>query len=72
MTIAARMMVQASPLPVGAELVGYVERHPRDDHGPGGAVVRFRATGIEALWDGALVRSLPRNWRALVTPTPRT
>lgn len=66
MMMLARLMVQR--LPANAELLGYIDRHPTDDHGPGYAVVRLPAA--VAAWDGETIRSLPRDWRERVQFEP--
>ncbi|MCG3198346.1 MAG: hypothetical protein GHCLOJNM_02845 [bacterium] len=53
------MRAKPGPLP-GTILVGRTP-HPRD--GEVGDVIRFNATGIESLYLGGAVRSLPHDWR---------
>ena len=57
-----KLITQSTPLPNGAEVIGYVQRHPADKHGLGGAILRM-PTGIEVFWTGASVRSVPNDWR---------
>lgn len=59
---AAKLMTGSAPLPGGMQLLGWIDRHPREDHGPGYAVLRVVRTGLEVAWDGAAIRSLPRDW----------
>lgn len=61
----AKLMTQSAPLPPGATLVGWINRHP-ERGGIGHAVIRFDATGITAAWDGASVIALPNLWRERV------
>lgn len=62
----AKLVVHgATPIPQGATIVAYLDRHPVDKSG-GGAVIRF-PNGHEAFWDGCAVRSIGSNWRRLVS-----
>lgn len=62
-------MIAKRPLPAGATLLGYIDRHPIRG-GPGYAVLRFDRTGVEVAWDGVAVIGLPRRWRDDVTFEP--
>lgn len=64
----AKLMTDQSPLPAGAQRVGWIARHPADQSGLGYAVIRT-AAGIEVAWNGETIRSLPRNWRDRVEHT---
>lgn len=55
----------ASRWPYGARLVGYIPRHPRDEHAEQFAVVQM-TDGREMAWNGHRFRELPTNWRVLV------
>lgn len=59
----AEIMTSVGPLPSGAILIGYIDKHPSDKHGLGYAVIFYPRTGIESAWDGSAIRSLPNNWR---------
>lgn len=62
----AKLMTNDLPVPPGARLLGWIDRHPSPGHtGCGYAVLAMR-TGVEVAWDGQCIRSLPRNWRELV------
>jgi hypothetical protein len=52
-------------LPADTELLGWIDRHPSDNDGPGYTVVKL-GTGLELAWNGNNFRSLPQNWRELV------
>ena len=58
----AKLATQGIPVPVGHQLLGWIDRHPS---GTGGAytVLVVVHTGIEVAWDGNATRSLPKNWR---------
>ena len=58
----AKLATQGVQVPVGYQLVGWIDKHPS---GRGGAytVLLVIHTGIEVAWDGLLARSLPKNWR---------
>lgn len=62
--VAAKLMTQASPMPVGAVLLGWIARHPAGRGEMGYAVLRL--PGGEVAWDGVAIRSLPRDWRERV------
>jgi hypothetical protein len=66
---AAQAMIQNCPIPTGATIVGFIDRHPADDGGLGWTVLKYSATGVEVAWDGQRQRSLPGNWRGKVKLT---
>jgi hypothetical protein len=68
--LAARAMTMHSPVPPNADLLGWIDRHPADDHGPGYAVLRFVGGG-ESAWNGESIRSLPPDWRTQVYFEPK-
>lgn len=59
----AKLMTAHAPLPPGARLLGWIDRHPHNGNTLGYAVLQFCATGIECAWDGLAITSLPRDWR---------
>lgn len=67
----AKLRTQHQPLPAGATLIGWIDRHPADKVGFGAAVLRWAATQTESAWDGCTIRSLPNRWRERVTFEPR-
>jgi hypothetical protein len=58
----AKLATQGVAVPVGHQLLGWIDKHPS---GKGGAytVLLVVQTGIEVAWDGNALRSLPKNWR---------
>jgi hypothetical protein len=58
-------MTSSRPLPSGAQLLGWIDRHPTDQDGRRYSVVSLTG-GIEVAWNGNNFRSLPHNWRTLV------
>ena len=65
----AKLATQGVKIPVGHQLLGWINKHP---YGKGGAyaVLHVVQTGIELAWDGSVIRSLPKNWRDKVTFEP--
>lgn len=58
----AKAATQGVPVPQGHQLAGWIDRHPAGSGG-GYAVLFVVHTGTEVAWDGAAVRSLPKDWR---------
>lgn len=65
----AEMMIANTPLPKGATLLGYIDKHPAEAFGLGYAVLRMRAG--EVAWDGERIRTLSADWRELVDFTAK-
>jgi hypothetical protein len=67
----AMLKIADAPVPPGALLLGWIERHPSDPLDRDGlayAVLRMRP-GIEVAWNGHNFRSLPHDWREHVELT---
>lgn len=61
----AKQITCYSPLPVGWQLIGWIDRHPAT--GVAGYGVIRHTSGREVAWDGQAMRSLPLNWRHTTT-----
>ena len=60
-------MTSSRPLPSGAQLLGWIDRHPTDHDGRRYSVVGLTG-GIEVAWNGNNFRSLPHDC-ALLCPS---
>jgi hypothetical protein len=63
------LTITDTPLPEGAQLLGWIARHPVDIGEESVYAVLRMGTGIEVAWNGHSFRSLPHDWRDQVELT---